>query len=59
MSMSLRAERSNLLTVTDLQVEFKTARGILKALNNITFDVRAREVFGLVGETGCGKTVTG
>ena len=59
MSMSLRAERSNLLTVSKLQLEFKTARGILKALNNITFDVRPREVFGLVGETGCGKTVTG
>jgi len=57
--MSLRAERSNLLTVFNLQLEFKTARGILKALNNITFDVRPREVFGLVGETGCGKTVTG
>jgi peptide/nickel transport system ATP-binding protein len=59
MSMSLRAELSNLLTVSNLQLEFKTARGILKALDNITFDVRPREVFGLVGETGCGKTVTG
>jgi peptide/nickel transport system ATP-binding protein len=59
MSTSLRAEQSNLLTVSNLQLEFKTARGILKALNNITFDVRPREVFGLVGETGCGKTVTG
>ena len=48
-----------LLQVQDLQLEFKTARGILKALNNITFDVKPREVFGLVGETGCGKTVTG
>ena len=59
MSMPLRAERNNLLTVSNVQLEFKTARGILKALNNITFDVRPREVFGLVGETGCGKTVTG
>src|SRR5512147_420559 len=48
-----------LLQVQDLQLEFKTARGILKALNNIAFDVKPREVFGLVGETGCGKTVTG
>ena len=59
MNMSLRAERSNLLTVSNLQLEFKTARGILKALNDITFDVQSSEVFGLVGETGCGKTVTG
>lgn len=50
---------TTLLQVQDLQLEFKTARGILKALNNITFDVKPHEVFGLVGETGCGKTVTG
>lgn len=50
---------SALLTVSDLQLEFKTARGILKALNGISFDVQPREIFGLVGETGCGKTVTG
>lgn len=51
--------QNNLLTVSNLQLEFKTARGILKALNGISFDVRPREIFGLVGETGCGKTVTG
>lgn len=48
-----------LITVSDLQLEFKTARGILKALNGISFDVLHGEVFGLVGETGSGKTVTG
>ena len=50
---------SALLEVCDLFLEFKTARGRLKALNGITFTVQAGEVFGLVGETGCGKTVTG
>ena len=48
-----------LLAVRDLFVEFKTSRGRLKALNGIAFDVHPGEVFGLVGETGCGKTVTG
>jgi peptide/nickel transport system ATP-binding protein len=48
-----------LLEVRDLYLEFKTARGRLMALNGISFDVRPGEVFGLVGETGCGKTVTG
>ena len=48
-----------LLEVRDLYLEFKTSRGQLKALNGITFDVQSGEVFGLVGETGCGKTVTG
>lgn len=50
---------SALLEVKDLNLEFKTSRGILKALNGISFDVKRGEVFGLVGETGCGKTVTG
>jgi peptide/nickel transport system ATP-binding protein len=50
---------SALLEVRDLYLEFKTSRGQLKALNGITFDVQPGEVFGLVGETGCGKTVTG
>jgi peptide/nickel transport system ATP-binding protein len=50
---------STLLEVKDLSLEFKTERGTLKALNGISFDVRTREIFGLVGETGCGKTVTG
>jgi peptide/nickel transport system ATP-binding protein len=48
-----------LLEVRDLYLEFKTSRGQLKALNGITFDIQPGEVFGLVGETGCGKTVTG
>src|SRR5512135_380224 len=52
-------ETTSLLTVSDLQVDFKTERGLLRALNGMSFDVRPRETFGLVGETGCGKTVTG
>jgi peptide/nickel transport system ATP-binding protein len=48
-----------LLDVRDLFLEFKTSRGRLKALIGISFDVRPGEVFGLVGETWCGKTVTG
>jgi oligopeptide/dipeptide ABC transporter ATP-binding protein len=48
-----------LLEVRDLNLEFQTSRGILKALNGMSFNVFPREIFGLVGETGCGKTVTG
>ena len=59
MSPSLRAERGNLLEVKDLNLDFKTSRGVLKALSGISFDVQRGEVFGIVGETGCGKTVTG
>ncbi|MFZ2097884.1 MAG: ABC transporter ATP-binding protein [Anaerolineales bacterium] len=50
---------SALLEIRDLYLEFKTSQGRLNALNGINFDVRKGEVLGLVGETGCGKTVTG
>lgn len=50
---------TSLLEVRDLNLEFKTSRGRLKALNGISFTVQSGEIFGLVGETGCGKTVTG
>ncbi|MCD6400529.1 MAG: ABC transporter ATP-binding protein [Anaerolineales bacterium] len=48
-----------LLQVQHLHMEFKTSRGTLRALNDVTFDVKPGEIFGIVGETGCGKTVTG
>jgi peptide/nickel transport system ATP-binding protein len=48
-----------LLSIQDLHLVFDTTRGQLKALNGISFDVRSGEIFGVVGETGCGKTVTG
>lgn len=48
-----------LLRIADLQIEFQTLRGRLKALCGISFQVQPGEIFGLVGETGCGKTITG
>lgn len=48
-----------LLSVRDLEIEFKTARGIHKALRSVSFGVKRGEIFGIVGETGCGKTITG
>ncbi len=46
------------LEVKDLSVQFKTYRGIVKALNGISFDVLKGEMLGLAGETGSGKSVT-
>jgi peptide/nickel transport system ATP-binding protein len=47
------------LSVRNLEIDFKTSGGVHKALRNISFDVKQGEVFGVVGETGCGKTITG
>jgi oligopeptide/dipeptide ABC transporter ATP-binding protein len=48
-----------LLSVEGLRVQFRTYAGLVRAVNGVTFNLRQGEVFGLVGETGCGKTVTG
>ena len=45
-----------LLEIDNLSVDYETARGDLKALRNISFDVRKAEIVGIVGESGCGKS---
>ena len=48
-----------LVSIENLHVRFRTYAGVVHAVNGVTFDIRRGETFGLVGETGCGKTVTG
>ncbi|MEJ1158275.1 ABC transporter ATP-binding protein [Prosthecomicrobium sp. N25] len=48
-----------LLSVRDLVVQFPTRRGLLTAVDRISFDVAPGEVLGLVGESGAGKSMTG
>jgi oligopeptide transport system ATP-binding protein len=47
-----------LLSVEDLVVRFRTHEGTIHAVNGITFEVEEGERLGLVGESGCGKSVT-
>ncbi|MFZ9061809.1 MAG: ABC transporter ATP-binding protein, partial [Steroidobacteraceae bacterium] len=48
-----------ILSVRDLVVEFRTEHGTVRAVDRVSFDVFPNETVGLVGESGCGKTVTG
>ncbi len=46
------------LRVEELRAVFDTYDGVVRALDGVTFEINSGETFGLVGETGCGKTVT-
>ena len=47
-----------LLQVRDLKVQFFTEDGAVRAVDGISFDIRSGEILGMVGESGCGKSVT-
>ncbi len=47
-----------LLVVDDLQVEFRTREGVARAVNGVSYSVDAGETLAVLGESGCGKSVT-
>ena len=48
-----------LMSVRGLGIRFKTAQGVWQATRKIDFDIAPGERVGIVGESGCGKTITG
>ncbi|MEC3757206.1 nickel import ATP-binding protein NikD [Bacillus halotolerans] len=52
-------EQSPVLQVRDLHVQAKTHKGVSTLVQNVNFELKRGQVLGLIGESGCGKTVTG
>ncbi len=57
-SVTKKSSNETLLEVKDLKTYFFTEDGVVKAVDGVDFSVKAGEVLGLVGESGCGKSVT-
>ena len=47
-----------MLEIKNLKTQFNTYDGVVEALNGVDLTIQDGEIFGLVGETGCGKSVT-
>ncbi|MDP9355071.1 MAG: ATP-binding cassette domain-containing protein, partial [Chloroflexota bacterium] len=54
-----RADGRPLLEVKGLKTQFFTQDGVVKAVDDVTFHVMPGETLGIVGESGCGKSMTG
>jgi len=59
----MQSTETPILSVRNLKTHFKSGFGknklVVKAVDDVSFDIKKGEVFGLVGESGCGKTTTG
>ena len=57
-SSEARKQAPSIIDVDDLSVHFHVDEGRLKAVDRVSFTIAERQMFGLIGESGCGKTVT-
>jgi len=57
-SKTKKEEKKVILSVRNLVTYFYTEEGVVKAVEGVSFDIFNEEILGLVGETGCGKSVT-
>jgi oligopeptide/dipeptide ABC transporter ATP-binding protein len=48
-----------IVKIEDLHIEFSTPRGVVHAVDGINIEIKKGQIYGIVGESGCGKTVTG
>jgi len=56
--MEKQGSEENLIQIKDLYLNFYTYDGVVKALDGVTLNLKKGEILGVVGETGCGKSVT-
>ncbi len=56
--VALAASGQNILEIDDLRTHFFTRAGVVRAVDGVSYEVRAGETLGVVGESGCGKSVT-
>src|SRR3990170_2335958 len=57
--MKQSSEKSPLLAVQSLSTHLFTEEGVVRAVENVSFEIHPGEILSLVGESGCGKSVTG
>ena len=53
-----QGEAATVLEIEDLQTHFFTPGGVVRAVDGVSYSVKAGETLGVVGESGCGKSVT-